>query len=72
MFELLYTSIAPQGLSEQELLELLTKARIKNKQLGISGMMIYHQREVMQILEGEKVLFKPCMILLLKILDILA
>lgn len=54
MFELLYTSIAPQGLSEQELQELLTKARIKNKQLGISGMMIYHQREVMQILEGEK------------------
>jgi len=54
MFELLYTSVAPQGLSEQELLGLLTKARIKNNQLGITGMMIYHQREVMQILEGEK------------------
>lgn len=54
MFELLYTSVAPQGLSEQDLLALLTKARIKNNQLGITGMMIYHQREVMQILEGEK------------------
>jgi len=54
MFELIYTSVAPQRLSESELLDILAKARIKNKQLGITGLMIYHDREIMQILEGEK------------------
>lgn len=54
MYELIYTSIAPQGLSEDELIDILINARVKNKQLGITGMLIYHQREIMQILEGEK------------------
>jgi hypothetical protein len=54
MFELIYTSVAPQCLSGTELLDILAKARVKNKQLGITGLMIYHEREIMQILEGEK------------------
>ncbi|MBB1274427.1 MULTISPECIES: BLUF domain-containing protein [Psychromonas] len=54
MFELLYTSVAPQCLSEDELMDILLKARIKNQQLGITGMMIYHDREIMQILEGDE------------------
>lgn len=54
MFELLYTSISPVGLSESDLIKILEKARLKNKRLGITGMLIYHDREIMQILEGEK------------------
>ena len=54
MYELIYTSIAPQGLSEEALIDILIHARVKNKQLGISGILIYHQREIIQILEGEK------------------
>jgi hypothetical protein len=54
MFELLYTSVAPTGLSETELKEILEKARLKNKNIRISGMMIYHDREIIQLLEGEK------------------
>jgi len=54
MFELLYTSLSPAGLTNTELVELLESARLKNKRLGITGMMIYHDREIMQILEGEK------------------
>lgn len=54
MFELLYTSIAPTGLSEAELNDILEKARIKNNNIGITGMMLYHDREIMQILEGKK------------------
>lgn len=54
MFELLYTSLSPSGLTHAELVELLESARLKNKKLGITGMMIYHEREIMQILEGEK------------------
>ncbi|MDT3275288.1 BLUF domain-containing protein [Shewanella sp. SP2S2-4] len=54
LFELLYTSIAPAGLSETELLSILEKARAKNKASGITGMLVYHNREIMQILEGEE------------------
>ena len=54
MFELLYTSVAPQRLSEDELKDILTNARIKNKELGVTGLLIYHDREIMQILEGDK------------------
>lgn len=54
MFELLYTSVATQALSELELINLLEKAREKNQSLGITGMLIYHDREIMQILEGEE------------------
>ena len=62
MFELLYTSLSPTGLTDAELAELLESARLKNKELGITGMLIYYNREIMQILEGEeevvKALFK--------------
>lgn len=54
MFELLYTSVVPAGLSDNALVELLHKARTKNKQLNITGMLIYHDREIMQLLEGDK------------------
>ena len=54
MFELLYTSLSPTGLTNDDLIELLESARLKNEGLGITGMMIYHDREIMQILEGEK------------------
>ncbi|UUO22059.1 BLUF domain-containing protein [Colwellia sp. M166] len=54
MFELLYTSVVPAGLTEAELIDLLEKSRMKNQKLGITGMLIYYDREVMQILEGDK------------------
>ena len=54
MYELLYTSVSPQGLSESELKIILENARSKNSSLGITGMLIYHDREIMQILEGEE------------------
>lgn len=54
LFELLYTSIAPAGLSDTELLSILEKARAKNQALDITGMLVYHNREIMQILEGEE------------------
>jgi len=54
MFELLYTSISPAGLSEVELMRMLKQWRLKNQALGITGMLLYHDREIMQILEGEE------------------
>ncbi|MBA6292523.1 BLUF domain-containing protein [Colwellia sp. MB3u-70] len=54
MFELLYTSISPAGLSEVELMRMLKQWRLKNQALDITGMLLYHDREIMQILEGEE------------------
>jgi len=58
MFELLYTSLSPTGLTDAELVELLESARLKNKELDITGMLIYYNREIMQILEGEEEVVK--------------
>lgn len=58
MFELLYTSVAPAGLSHRELTEILQQARENNRRLGISGMLLYHNREIMQLLEGEEAVVK--------------
>ncbi|WDE04251.1 BLUF domain-containing protein [Thalassomonas viridans] len=58
MFELLYTSVAPQGFSESELMVLLQTTRLKNKSIGVTGMLVYHDREFIQLLEGEEDIVK--------------
>jgi Sensors of blue-light using FAD len=54
MYELLYTSVATSELSDDSILDILNVARDKNKRLNITGMLIYHKHEFMQLLEGEK------------------
>ena len=54
MFELLYTSVSPQGLSEDELIKIVMDAQKRNAKLGITGALIYCDREIMQIVEGDK------------------
>ena len=54
LFEIIYTSLATRDLPPQELAQLLDKARASNASLGVTGMMIYHRREFMQLIEGEQ------------------
>jgi hypothetical protein len=54
LFEIIYTSLATHDLSPEALAVLLDKARENNRALGVTGMMIYRQREFMQLLEGEQ------------------
>ncbi|MEX1166975.1 MAG: BLUF domain-containing protein [Hydrogenophaga sp.] len=54
LHEIIYVSLASQEMSEAELAHLLEDSRIRNLAQGISGMMIYHRREFMQLLEGEQ------------------
>lgn len=54
LYELLYTSEASWELSQKELLELLRQARNKNRQSEITGLLLYHKKEFMQLIEGEK------------------
>ena len=54
VFHLIYTSIANRGVSEVELKDLLTKARINNSTIGITGLLIYKDRRFMQLIEGDE------------------
>ena len=54
MFELLYTSVSPEGLSENTLLEIQLEAQKHNESIGVTGMLVYYDREIMQILEGDQ------------------
>ena len=52
--QLIYGSSSQAVFSEPELLALLSKARVNNSQLGVTGMLLYHDRSFLQILEGEE------------------
>ncbi len=52
--ELIYVSLANWKLSPDELLALLLQSREKNARLDITGLLVYHDQEFMQLLEGEK------------------
>ena len=54
LYELLYTSVAKWKMSSLELTELLEQSRKKNLKLNITGLLVYHGGEFMQVLEGEK------------------
>ncbi len=52
IFQLVYISAANKEFTEEELQELLEKARINNESLGITGMLLFHQGSFIQALEG--------------------
>ena len=54
MHELIYTSIANWEMTTKELTELLEQSREKNASLDITGLLVYHNRGFMQLLEGDK------------------
>ena len=54
LYELLYTSVAKWEWSSNELIELVKESREKNLRLNITGLLIYHNREFMHVIEGEK------------------
>ncbi len=54
MFELVYTSIAKKDINKQDITDLLQEAQSFNKEHGITGCLLFHGNEFLQILEGEK------------------
>lgn len=59
MITLLYLSSATQKFSDADLITLLTKAREKNTRLGVTGMLLYHDGNFLQVLEGDEAAVKP-------------
>jgi len=54
LYCLVYTSIANQKMSDDNLKELLKKSRLKNERKNVTGMLLYLDPFFIQILEGEE------------------
>ena len=54
LFHLIYASKAKHEFSKQDIVELLSKARVNNQKLDIHGMLVYDKGSFFQVLEGEK------------------
>ncbi len=54
MYELIYHSVARQNLNANDIENILKTARNFNSQNEITGCLLFHNNEFIQILEGEK------------------
>jgi hypothetical protein len=54
LYCLVYTSIASQKMSDDNLKDLLKKSRLKNETKNVTGMLLYLDPFFIQILEGEE------------------
>jgi hypothetical protein len=54
VYQVVYTSTANQEFSEAELRKLLLRARMRNKEADVTGMLVFHDGTFLQALEGEK------------------
>lgn len=53
LHQLVYLSAAAKPMTADELGALLLKARVNNKRLGISGILVHHEGSFLQALEGD-------------------
>ena len=58
MYELIYSSLASRKLSTDDITDILKLARDFNSKNNISGCLLYHNQEFIQILEGDKKIVK--------------
>jgi hypothetical protein len=54
MFSLVYISSAADPMSSADLADLLSRSQRHNASLGVTGMLLYKDGNVMQVLEGEE------------------
>lgn len=54
MFQLVYLSTAVNLLAEDELNDILQISRDNNSALDITGLLLYHEGNIIQVLEGEE------------------
>lgn len=54
LYQLIYLSVANRELAPAELSALLDRVRQNNAQRDITGLLVYHRGEFMQLLEGAK------------------
>lgn len=54
VYQLVYVSRATGDVSEEELEALLQQARTNNQAVGVTGMLLYHEGDFIQVLEGDE------------------
>ncbi len=54
LIHLIYASAASRGMERTELLELLEQSRRKNRELDVTGMLLYAESSFFQVIEGEE------------------
>ncbi len=54
MYYTIYSSCTNQLFTQDDLVELLKKARANNEMLGVTGMLLYNRGTFIQMLEGDK------------------
>jgi len=54
MYQIVYISTATRSFSDPDLKKLLVRARLRNREAGVTGMLVFHDRTFLQALEGEK------------------
>jgi Sensors of blue-light using FAD len=59
MEQFVYVSAATKPFSETDLTTLLTKARARNAEVDVSGLLLYRSGSFLQILEGEPAAVQP-------------
>lgn len=60
MIYLIYTSVATQPFTEEELVELLRQSKTNNQSQGITGLLLYREGLFMQLLEGPEERVRAC------------
>ena len=53
LHEIVYVSLACEDLTPAQLDKLLANSRASNEKAGLTGVLVYHRREFLQLLEGE-------------------
>jgi len=53
LYEIVYVSLACEELTSAQLDKLLANCRASNEKSGVTGVLVYHHREFLQLLEGE-------------------
>ncbi len=54
LHQLVYVSLANHAMALDELAALVVHARTRNAHRGITGALLYHRQEFMQLMEGEE------------------
>lgn len=60
MFRLIYRSVTHEEMSPEAISELVNHARRRNGLDRITGLLLYHDRQVFQVLEGDEAAVRAC------------
>lgn len=60
MFRLVYSSRSHEDMSPAAMTAIVRHARQRNTAAGITGLLLYHQRQFLQVIEGERSVVEAC------------